>query len=276
MRKVLVVLMGLILSFALVSCSEDSDKPIKPEPPEFSISTTVLPAGYTCTPYNFEFEAAGGVEPYTWSIAAISNPLPEGLTLTEEGRIIGVLDALDEHVFTVQVSDDSDPPETITAQFTLNVQEPANPSLAVFFDGEASTCCSSTEAWSMLDCYIFIMLDEGETACAWATEFMLSLNDVDGIGLEAGTDFGIINVTYPPHVSVTMGDMFNGVAISFNRPMYAPEPIHCASFSLMLLEDIDQLTFKFEANPEGYLAIANCDDLKSIVEVSGREAAINY
>jgi hypothetical protein len=267
--------MGLVLSFALVSCSEDSGKPVTPpEPPEFEITTLMLPAGHTCTPYSTELEASGGMRPYTWSV--IAGNLPDGMTMTEEGRIWGVMDSPGEHTFTVQVMDNSSTPQMATMQYTWNVQEPANPSLAVFFDGEASICCSATEAWSMLDSYIFIMLDEGEGACAWATEFMLRLTDVEGVDLEAGTDFGIINVSYPQHVSLTMGEMFDGIAISFNRPMFGPTPIHVASFSLMLLEDVDQLSFKFDAYPGGYLAIAGCDEMKTIVEVDGREAAINY
>ena len=275
MRKVLVVLMGLILTTFMVSCSEDSTS-TEPWQREFSISTTELPDAYYCTPYNIELQATGGVEPYTWELTPESDPLPEGLSLTAEGQLMGVLDGPGEYNIIVQCTDDAETPNSVQQALTINVVEPNNPSLAVFFDGEAEICSAATEAFSLLDCYVYIMIEGSDVYCTRACEFLLRLEDANGVEIEAGTQYGIINVNHPEHVAVTMGDLFNGIAISFNRPMYGPNPIEVVSFSLMLMEDLDNLSFKFSEYPNGILGVATCDAGYPEVNVSGREAAINY
>ena len=112
--------------------------------------------------------------------------------------------------------------------------------------------------------------------CAQACEFKLRITDVDNVDLDAGSQYAITSVTIPEHVAVTLGDLFAGMAIAFNRPMYGPEPVLVASFDMLLLEDLQNLSFKFAANPNGSLGIASCDVGNPIVPVTGRESAINY
>jgi hypothetical protein len=58
--------------------------------------------------------------------------------------------------------------------------------------------------------------------------------------------------------------------------MYGPEPVLVASFDLLLLENLENLSFKFDANPNGSLGIASCEVGFPVVNVTGREAALNY
>lgn len=279
MRKVFVVLFGLILSGLMMSCSDDSTTPAPPTPPDFEIVTASLPVGWTCTPYTVELEAVGGKAPYNWAIADGSDPLPEGMSMTAEGEIVGLLDVAGEWIITIQCTDNSDTPKIETQELTITVDVPANPSLGIYFDGEATVCSANTQAFNMLDCYVYILLDAESIDCCMATEFMIELTDADGTSLEIGTDYAIINVSYPQNVSITMGDPFTGLSVAFNRPMYNFGPVHVMSFDLMLLEDLNELSFIFQPSPhaeETAPSIATCDDGYPIVEVTGRQAAVNF
>ena len=76
-----------------------------------------------------------------------------------------------------------------------------------------------------------------------------------------------------------MGDPFGGIAVAFSRDVFGGSPIHVASFGLLLLENLDNISFQILASPNGMSdrpIIAGCDEFKSIIEVDGRAAAINY
>jgi hypothetical protein len=280
MRKVFAVLAGLILSAFIFACSEDETTVVPPTPVEFEISTTSIPDGLTCSPYKIQLEARGGTEPYTWTLAVGSDPLPEGITLTADGEISGLEEVPGEYSITVSCTDNSSTPETVEQAYTLNIDVPANPSLAVFFDGQATDCSAETAAFTPLDCHIYIMLEESDIDCCRACEFKIRLTDADDNDLELGTQYTHINLSYPDYVGVSMGDPFGGVAVSFSRPLYAYNgPVHVASFSLLLLENLSELTFKFEPNPSGgggHLGVATCEDGYPIVDVSGRESVVNH
>jgi hypothetical protein len=277
MRKVFALFAGLVLLSMLAACSDDSTPtPPKPHVADFEITTAAVPVGYTCSPYNVTLAVQGGTAPYTWTMAEDSDPLPEGIVLTSDGRISGVMTAAGDFSFTVRVTDSSPTPRTYDKAFDMSVDAPSNPSLAVFFDGEATTCQSATSAFTNLNCYVFIMLDEEDVNCAQACEFKLRITDIDDADLDPASQYAIISVAIPEHVAVTLGDLFAGMALSFNRPMYGPEPVMVASFDLMLMEDLQNLSFKFEPNPGGSLGIATCETGFPIVEVTGREAALNY
>lgn len=273
MRKVFALASGLFLLAMFAACSEDST----PTPPanDLSIVTSALSMGYTCSPYNMMLRAQGGKAPYTWSLADGSS-LPEGMTLTPEGHLTGLIMNAGDFSFTVRVTDSSNTPKTEEREYTMSVSAPSNPSLAIFFDTDATVCSSGTTAWTPLDCYVYIMSENSDLSCAQACEFKLRITDSMGADLDAGSEYAIMNVSVPSHVAVTLGDLFSGFAISFNRPMFGPEPIQVASFGLLLLEDLSNLSFKFEANPGGTLGVASCETGYPIVPVTGREAAVNY
>jgi hypothetical protein len=276
MRKVFALFAGLVLLSMLAACSDDTT-PTPPTPSvDYEITTAAVPVAYTCAPYNTDLAVQGGTAPYVWSLAPGSDPLPEGLVLSAEGKLVGVMMADGDFSFTVRVTDSSPTPKTLDKAFDMSVDVPVNPSLAVFFDGSATICSSSTVAWTPVNCYVFIMLDEVDVNCAQACEFKLRIADIDNADLDPGTQYAITGVTIPEHVAVTLGDLFSGMALSFSRPMYGPEPVLVASFDMLLLENLENLSFKFEANPNGSLGIASCEVGFPVVNVTGREAAINY
>jgi hypothetical protein len=279
MRKVFLVLMALSLTGLMVACSDD-DTPVIPEPTEFGITTAAITTGYTCTPYNIQLEAEGGTAPYTWSLAPGST-LPDGMALTSDGRIMGLLEDMGSWNFSVVCTDAAGTPNTDQVDFTLDVEVPANPSVAIFYDGDATVCGGETTAFTPLDCYVFIMLEGGGQDCTWGTEFQITIEDVNGDPLSLGTQYTHSYVSFTNAVSVTIGDPFSGVAVSFNREMiYGIDgDVHVATFGLLLLEDLDNLTFKVGPSPSSGNSrpiITTCDVARSVVEVNGRAAALNY
>ncbi|MBU8923196.1 MAG: hypothetical protein KOO63_15360, partial [Bacteroidales bacterium] len=278
MRKVFVVLLALSLSSFVVSCSDD-ETTVTPTP-DFSVSTATLDQGYTCTPYNINLAAEGGTEPYTWSLA-IGSTLPSGVSMSADGKIMGMLEAAGEHTFSIVCSDAASTPNTETVEYTLSVDIPANPSLAIFYDEDATMCGGETMAFMALDCHVFIMLDDSQVECASGAEFMIALEDEDGNPIGLGTQYTHSYLSFPDYVSVTMGDPFNGLAVAFTRDimyMASEGPIHVASFGLLLLENLDNLGFKVIADPDTDRTrpiISSCDDAKTIIEVDGRSSALN-
>jgi hypothetical protein len=271
--------MALSLTGLMVACSDD-DTPVIPETVDFGITTAAIDMGYTCTPYNIQLEAVGGTAPYTWSLAAGSS-LPAGITLTSDGMIMGLLEDTGSWNFSVVATDAAGTPATDQVDYTLNVEVPANPSIAIFYDGDATVCGGETQAFTPLDCYVFVMLEDGDEECAFATEFQITIEDQNGDPLALGTQYTHSYVNYSDAVALTMGDPFNGVAATFIREMYYAYVgnIHVATFGLLLLEDLDNLSFKVGPSPSSPNArpiIASCDGTHSIVEVTGRAAALNY
>ena len=279
MRKVFALCAGLVLLSMLAACSDDSTPtPPTPTPTTFEITTATVPVGYTCSPYSVVMQVSGGTEPYTWTLAAGSDPLPDGLVLMSDGRLAGVLSTTGDYSFTVRVTDNSATPKSAEKTFDMSVDSPVNPSMAIFYDGNATVCSSSTEAWTPLDCYVYIMLDGSDLYCAQACEFRLRLTDWDNVDLDAGSMYAIMGSDFPDYVAATMGGLFSGLAMTFSQSVYTneQEPILVASFSLLLLEDLENLSFKFEANPMGSLGMATCDEGFPMVDVNGRETALNY
>jgi len=275
MRKAFALLIGLFVLASLAACSDDESGPVTPPTPQsLTITTAAMPTGYTCGPYNMNMEATGGTAPYTWSIA--DGTLPDGISMSDEGKVMGVMTETGDYTFTVRVTDSATPAHEVDQEFTLHMAVPSNPSMAIFFNEGATICQSATTAWTPIDCYVYIMLDGAENlTCAQAVEFKLRLTDADGVDLDPGTSYAVYSVNLAEN-AISLGDLFNGIAISFQYPHYGPEPIYVATFQMLLLEDLNNLSFKFDANPGGSLAVASCDVGYPIVPVTGREAAINY
>jgi hypothetical protein len=84
------------------------------------ITTTSLASGYVGEYYSEQVSATGGDVPYTWSISAGS--LPSGLALIPStGVISGTGTASGTSYFTVQVTDDDDPPSTDTQALSITM-----------------------------------------------------------------------------------------------------------------------------------------------------------
>jgi hypothetical protein len=270
--------MVLSLSGLMVACSDD-DTTVTPRP-DFGITTAAVEMGYTCTPYDVALEAAGGTAPYSWSLAAGSE-LPDGIILTADGHLRGVLEAAGSWNFSVVCVDANDTPRSDEVELTLEFEAPSNPSIAIFYDQGATMCGSETQAFLPLDCYVFIMLEDVQEGCAFGAEFRISLEDMDGNPLTPGTQYTHSYINYADHVSMTMGDPFNGIAISFDRAMWYAYygDVYVMNFGLLLLEDLDNLVFKVgptESSQRPRPIIATCDQYHSVMEVTGRNSALNF
>ncbi|HEY5132625.1 MAG TPA: Ig domain-containing protein [Candidatus Krumholzibacteriaceae bacterium] len=275
MRKVFTLFAGLVLLSMLNACSDTTPTPPRPHT-QFAITTATVPAGCSCSPYNVTMAVQGGTAPYTWTLADGSDALPAGLVLTSAGKITGVITATGDFSFTVHVTDSSPTPKTVDKAFDMSVTAPSNPSLAVFFDGNATVCQSSTAQMTALKCYVYLMLDGSESNCSTACEFKVRLTDSDNVDLTAGSQYVIANEDFGSWLKLG-SDLFSGVAIAFgNQPVFGPEPVQVATFDLWLIEDLQNLSFKFEPNPGGVLGMATCDQGQPVVNVIGRETAVNY
>ncbi|MGA9209493.1 MAG: DUF4082 domain-containing protein, partial [Terriglobales bacterium] len=82
-----------------------------------SITTTTLPTSQQNLPYSVTLAATGGVQPYTWSLAAGS--LPAGLSLASNGTISGTpTTSTGTASFTVQVKDSASQESSINQEQT--------------------------------------------------------------------------------------------------------------------------------------------------------------
>ena len=276
MRNVFTVFLGLVLLCMLAACSNDST-PTRPKPAaDFEITTTAVPVGYTCSPYEVVMGVRGGTAPYTWTLADGSDPFPEGLVLTAEGKLSGVVSSPGDFSFTVRCTDSSPTPRSVEKAFDMSVDVPSNPSLAIFFDDHATLCSSGAAAGTPLDCYVFIMLEGSQMNCSQGCEFKLEMTDIDGADLVAGSQYAFDNVHVPVYAE-KVGDLVSGITVGFDGPMNGPGPIQAASFELLLLlADPQDLSFKFAPNTGGSLGIATCESGHPVVSVTGRAAAVSY
>lgn len=84
------------------------------------ITTTSLPQGTVNVAYDATLGAAGGVPPYSWSLAQGSGSLPAGLTLATSGLISGTPTTAGSSNFTVQVTDQELNTTTAPLQIVIN------------------------------------------------------------------------------------------------------------------------------------------------------------
>jgi len=279
MKKVFLVLLALSLSFMFVSCSEDENTVAPtptPEPDALEISTdATLVTGYTCSPYRMEMEVTGGTAPYTWALAAGST-LPTGMELSVNGIITGMMESIGNHNFSIVCTDDDSATDEVA--FSLGVEVPANPSIAVFFDEGASVCSGDITYPATLGCYAYVLLDGDTYTHARGASFKLNLLDSEGDPLVYGSDYIYTATTYPIHVSVPLGDINGGLAVGFDRAMPYTAPIGICSFSLMLFESFDEMSFEIVRNPRepNVTEPIFLDGDYETHDVIGRRASINY
>jgi Putative Ig domain len=86
-----------------------------------TLNTSSLPVAAAGIPYKTQLVAAGGREPYTWSVR--EGELPPGLQLDEKsGTLFGVPATPGEFHFTVALADSSVPPNQVERKYTLLVR----------------------------------------------------------------------------------------------------------------------------------------------------------
>jgi len=89
------------------------------EQPVVTITTTSLPEGRIGQPYGLRLEASGGTPPYTWSL--IEGSLPPDLGLdASTGLIAGIPTQEGAFSFTIQVTDSSSPPTSVSVRISTS------------------------------------------------------------------------------------------------------------------------------------------------------------
>jgi hypothetical protein len=84
-----------------------------------SITTTQLPSAKVGVSYNVPLAAAGGAQPYKWSVS--SGSLPSGLTLSSGGVISGTPSVSGTFSFGVTVTDSASTAQSQTVTFSIVV-----------------------------------------------------------------------------------------------------------------------------------------------------------
>jgi putative Ig domain-containing protein len=90
-----------------------------PEGGALVIDTTSIPSGYTRGTYTFTFRAHGGIPPLHWKVE--KGELSPGLRLEDGGTLHGAPEKPGQYRFTVSVTDNGKPPQTVEREFVLNV-----------------------------------------------------------------------------------------------------------------------------------------------------------
>jgi hypothetical protein len=106
---------------------------------ELRITTTSENVGpaFVGTPYSVTFEATGGLQPFSWSLASDSGPLPNGLSFSTEGVLSGVpvydpqATYPQDYPIKLHVKDAFVPWQEHTADFTITLH-PKKETWAVF------------------------------------------------------------------------------------------------------------------------------------------------
>lgn len=122
------------------------------------ITSTGVPGGILGQGYSSALTGAGGLRPYTWSLA--SGSLPPGLTLDpSSGAITGIPSAIGSYDFVVQLADASLPQQQATRMFRINIARPLSVTTTTLPNGAQGAAYSTTVqatggqapyAWSLI------------------------------------------------------------------------------------------------------------------------------
>ena len=83
------------------------------------IDTTSLPGTYRRSTYSQRLQAHGGALPYHWRVE--KGDLPPGIKLEDDGTLHGSPEAIGEFRFTISVTDNSVPPQSVQRDYVLTV-----------------------------------------------------------------------------------------------------------------------------------------------------------
>ena len=132
--SIVVLLLAAILGFT--GCNDISKAPA-PDPvpagpgPLTITSTSPLPSGSLNIPYSTTLAASGGNPGYTWSLAAGSPALPNGLNLSPAGVISGTPSTIQTVTPKFRVIDSSTPtPEAAEMDLTIAINAVPQPSIS--------------------------------------------------------------------------------------------------------------------------------------------------
>ena len=109
-------------------------------------------SAYLNVPYNFQFDALGGTEPYNWTF--VGGDLPFGCSFTNgAGTVTGKPTVSATYFFTIAVSDVSDPIRVDTLSVQITVTDAPDPSY-VCGDADNNESVSISDAVALIS-YIF-------------------------------------------------------------------------------------------------------------------------
>ena len=111
--------LGCVLLLLVAACGGGGDASAQLT---FSPSALPPPAGTTGVAYPvFSFAPpAGGVAPFTWTDTGI---LPQGMSVSSDGRLSGTPQTAGKFVFTLMVTDSSSPRQGVTEAVTLLIND---------------------------------------------------------------------------------------------------------------------------------------------------------
>ncbi len=90
--------------------------------PALSVTTQTLPGATVGSGYSQQLAATGGSDPYAWSLATGSGPLPPGLSISPSGVIAGTTTEAGTFAFVAQATDSSTPSsQSATADLSITV-----------------------------------------------------------------------------------------------------------------------------------------------------------
>jgi hypothetical protein len=87
---------------------------------DMMIFNSFLPNGTVDQDYNTGLQVVNGTGPFRWQL--VSGSLPEGLTLSNDGKISGTPGQVGTYKFTVKVTDSSSPAQEATKDFSIQIQ----------------------------------------------------------------------------------------------------------------------------------------------------------
>lgn len=189
--------------------------------PPLQLSTASLPGATVDEPYSFQLEAAGGIAPYVWTVAA--GALPTGVGLASSGDLSGTPITAGSFPLTLQVTDSS--LQTASKMLTLSIANLTGTPCTFYVSpiGSDLNSGSLSAPWQTAQ-RAFNSVQPGQVVCfrggsypaAGTSGYSQTLN-------VSGTSSEPITITnYPGEVAVLHGSTrINGSFITF---LGTPEP----------------------------------------------------
>lgn len=126
------VFVSLFVALGLGACSDVSNAPAPPAGPTVLTITSpaTLPAGSIGIPYSTTLTAAGGTQPFGWSIPSGQTPAP-GLTMDSNGVISGTPTNTGSTTRTYRVVDSAQPTQSFETQLTIAINSVPQPQISL-------------------------------------------------------------------------------------------------------------------------------------------------
>ena len=144
-------------------------------PRAVSIVTTELPNAVVDTPYDFALQAAGGTQPYTWTLA--SGELPAGIAL-DGSSLTGTPTELGVSSLTIEVTDGAQ--ASASRDFTLAVVLPGSSGGGGSGQGGAGASSSGYDAGSDDGCGCILVGAQDNRSLPLGVLLVLSLTAISG------------------------------------------------------------------------------------------------